>query len=198
MIRLLDYAERLFVVLISIPFLIAFAMAMPNHPQVILVAISEMLAVLLILTRRPGAISATPYAFLIGIIGTTLPLLIRPAAGSEMLAPWLTSGMMSAGLALSIFAKLALNRSFGIIAANRGVKSGGPYRFVRHPMYLGYITTQVGFLLDSFTLMNLLLYAGAWLVQIMRIREEEVILVKDDVYAAYSSKVRWRLVPGLY
>ena len=57
--RLLDLGERVFVVLISIPFLTAFLKAMPGHPQVILVAISEMLAVALILTRKPGAIATT-------------------------------------------------------------------------------------------------------------------------------------------
>ena len=106
--------------------------------------------------------------------------------------------MMSGGLAISIAAKLFLNRSFGIVAANRGVKSGGPYRLVRHPMYLGYITTQVGFLIDNFTLLNALLYAGSWTLQILRIREEEGILAKDDIYAAYSQRVRWRLLPGVY
>ena len=198
MVRIIDFAERLFVVLISIPFVIAFAAAMSTHPQIILVAISEMLAVALILTRKPGAIAATPYAFLIAILGTALPLFVRPADGAEILSPWITSMMMSGGLAISIAAKLFLNRSFGIVAANRGVKSGGPYRLVRHPMYLGYITTQVGFLIDNFTLLNALLYAGSWTLQILRIREEECILAKDDLYAAYSRKVRWRLLPGVY
>jgi protein-S-isoprenylcysteine O-methyltransferase Ste14 len=198
MVRLIDYAERLFVVMICIPFVIAFLAAMPTHPQIILVAISELLAVALILTRKPGAIAATPYAFMIAILGTAMPLFIRPAGGLELLSPWLTAILMSGGLAISISAKLFLNRSFGIVAANRGVKSGGPYRLVRHPMYLGYITTQVGFLLASFTLQNLLLYAGSWALQFLRIREEESILVKDDAYSAYSERVRWRLLPGVY
>lgn len=195
--RLLDLGERVFVVLISIPFLTAFLKAMPGHPQVILVAISEMLAVALILTRKPGAIATTAYAFLIAILGTMLPLMVRPG-GPDILAPWATSILMIAGLAISISAKLFLNRSFGIVAANRGVKSGGPYRVVRHPMYLGYITAQVGFLLDNFTEETLLLYAVSWAIQILRIREEEGMLVKDHAYSAYSSKVRWKLVPGLY
>ena len=198
MVRLIDYAERLFVVMICIPFVIAFLAAMPTHPQIILVAISELLAVALILTRKPGAIAATPYAFMIAILGTAMPLFIRPAGGLELLSPWLTAILMSGGLAISISAKLFLNRSFGIVAANRGVKSGGPYRLVRHPMYLGYITTQVGFLLASFTLQNLLLYAGSWALQFLRIREEESILVKDDAYSAYSERVRWRILPGVY
>ena len=198
MARLLDFAERILVVLICIPFVIAFVAVMPTHPQFILVAISELLAVALILTRKPGTIAATPYAFLIAILGTALPLFIRPDGGIELLPIWVTSVLMSGGLALSICAKLFLNRSFGIVAANRGIKSGGPYRVVRHPMYLGYVTTQVGFLLESFTLENLLLYAFSWVIQLLRIREEETILIGDAAYSSYSAKVRWRLMPGVY
>jgi len=198
MAKLLDYAERLLVVLISIPFVIAFIAIMPAHPQFILVAISELLAVALILTRKPGTIAATPYAFLIGVLGTALPLFVRPTDGIELLPTWLGSILMSGGLTLSICAKLFLNRSFGVVAANRGVKSGGPYRIVRHPMYLGYITAQVGFLLNCFSTMNVLLYLVSWAIQVLRIRAEEAILIEDAAYASYSSRVRWRLVPGLY
>jgi hypothetical protein len=49
-----DFAERAYVVLLAVPFLWAFARAMPSHPNLILIAISESLAVLFILTRRTG------------------------------------------------------------------------------------------------------------------------------------------------
>ena len=51
------------------------------------------------------------------------------------------------GFVLQLSAKLTLRRSFGVVAANRGVKASGPYRLVRHPMYAGYALTHVGFLL---------------------------------------------------
>ncbi len=38
----------------------------------------------------------------------------------------------------SVFRKVLLGLSFGVVAANRGVKIGGPYSFIRHPMYAGY------------------------------------------------------------
>ena len=105
--------------------------------------------------------------------------------------------MMIAGLAINVAAKLFLNRSFGVVAANRGVKRGGPYRLVRHPMYLGYIVTQFGFLLSGFSIANLALYLAAWTLQVLRIIEEERFLTRDPAYRNYRGKVRYRLIPGL-
>ena len=43
---------------------------------------------------------------------------------------------MLIGLYVQISGKLILGRSFGLIAANRGIKVAGPYRIVRHPSML--------------------------------------------------------------
>lgn len=196
--RTIDLAERLLVALLSIPFLIAFARALPMHPNFILLAISETLAVGLVIIRKPGHMAITPYAFFVAVMGTALPLLIRPAGAAALLPSFSTTLIMSAGLALSIAAKLFLNRSFGIVAANRGVKNGGPYRLVRHPMYLGYMVNQLGFLLAAFSFANLCIYAVAWAFQILRIKEEERLLREDDAYLRFAGSVRFKLVPWLF
>ena len=196
--RALDYLERLFVALLAVPFVIAFAQSLSVHPQFILIAASELLAVVLILTRKRGEMAISAYAFFIAIVGTAMPLMIRPTDGAELVPVWLSTTLMLIGLTFNVSAKLFLNRSFGIVAANRGVKRGGPYRIVRHPMYLGYITTQIGFLLASFSLLTLLFYVTAWVFQVLRIREEEKLLLRDEAYASYSATVRHRLIPGIY
>jgi|SRR5918993_4980658 protein-S-isoprenylcysteine O-methyltransferase Ste14 len=192
-----DAFERLALVLLCAPFVLALAATLPSHPWWILIAISETLAVVLILTRRPGNMALAPYPFIIGFAGTALPLFIRPAEGGALIPAAVSTTLMMAGLALNIAAKLFLNRSFGVVAANRGVKRGGPYRLVRHPMYLGYFATQLGFLLSSFSIQNLVLYLIAWTLQLLRILEEERFLSVDPAYRAYQSKVRYRLIPGL-
>jgi protein-S-isoprenylcysteine O-methyltransferase Ste14 len=198
MLKILDVAERAFVLFLSVPFVLAFAQALPMHPYFIVIAISEMLAVVLILIRRPGHMAATPYAFTIAILGTALPLLIRPTGGVQLAPVAVTTSIMTLGLTLSIFAKLFLNRSFGIVAANRGIKRGGPYAFVRHPMYLGYIISQAGFLLAVFSVLNLACYLVAWMLQVLRIIEEERLLRADSDYRDFASSTRWRLVPRLF
>lgn len=196
--RLLDLAERLLVLLLAIPFLIAFVAVMPMHPWFLVLAASELLSVVLVLTRRRGQMAGTPYAFLVAIMGTALPLMVRPTGGAPLAPEAVTALLMFGGFAVSILAKLFLNRSFGMVAANRGVKRKGPYRIVRHPMYLGYITAQVGFLLASFSVPNLLFYSAAWLFQILRILEEEKLLMKDPEYADFAKAVPRRLIPGVY
>lgn len=195
--RLIDFLERSLVLLLYAAMVVRFAPVALVHPQYLLLLVSELLIVIFIVIRKPGAMSLAPYAFLVAMIGTTAPLLAHPA-GDPMAPDWLTTAIMSVGLLINISAKLSLNRSFGMVAANRGVKRGGAYRVVRHPMYIGYMLTQFGFMLGNPSMWNLAVYVVAWSVQLLRIKEEERFLSADPEYAAYSSKVRWRLLPGAF
>ena len=195
--KLIDLGERALVVLLAIPFLWSFALVLPTHPNLLLIAASEMLAVVLILIRKSGKSAVAPMPVLVAFAGSALPLLVRPG-GAQLAPPLVSSMLLGVGLTFSIASKLYLNRSFGMIAANRGVKIGGPYRLVRHPMYLGYIVNQIGFLIASFGVVNLLIYLAAWTFQILRIREEEVVLCKDEAYRHFAQRVGSRLVPGVY
>jgi protein-S-isoprenylcysteine O-methyltransferase Ste14 len=197
--KLADYGERLFLILLSATFLHAMLANAFDHPYLLLLAISETLPVVLIIIRRPGEMVMKPYPFILAFVGTAAPLLVRPAGGGFQLLPDAAVGaLMGVGLGVNVFAKLALWRSFGLAPANRGVRKGGPYRFVRHPMYLGYFLTQVAFLLSNLTLANLVKYLVTWVVQLLRIAEEEKFLLKDSAYRELAKRVRFRLVPGLY
>jgi protein-S-isoprenylcysteine O-methyltransferase Ste14 len=156
-----------------------------------------MISVGLILTRKPGEISLGLLPVVAALAGTALPLLARPG-GIALVPALLSMSLMLGGLSLSILSKVYLNRSFGIVAANRGIKIGGPYRVVRHPMYLGYIISQIGFLAASFNYTNLAFYLAAWLFQIVRIYEEENILFCDPRYSEFASRVSKRLIPGIF
>ena len=105
---------------------------------------------------------------------------------------------MFAGMMFQISAKAALWRSYGLIPANRGVKTGGPYRFVRHPMYAGYTLTHIGFLIGFPSLQNLLVYFATFLVEVARLIREELILNKDPLYRDYTTRVHYRLLPGVF
>jgi protein-S-isoprenylcysteine O-methyltransferase Ste14 len=99
---------------------------------------------------------------------------------------------------VQISAKTALWRSYGLIPANRGVKTRGPYRFVRHPMYAGYTLTHVGFLLGFPSLQNFSLYFATFLIEVARLLREELILKQDTIYREYATRVRYRLLPGVF
>jgi protein-S-isoprenylcysteine O-methyltransferase Ste14 len=161
--------------------------------------ISESLGVFLILTRRFAKIVSTrPSDWALSLMAMNAPLLVAPAAAGTFLPSQIATALMVAGMIIQISAKAALWRSFGLVPANRGVKTGGPYRFVRHPMYAGYTLTHIGFLLGFPSLQNSLLYLIALLIEVARLLREELILKQDPLYREYAVRVRYRLLPGVF
>ena len=195
---LFDIVERVFLVVLSASAIIRLGPSVADDRRVLLILISEGLAVAFMLLRRRAYSShINPYTTLIGFAGTAGPLLVT-AQGDPLIPVSVGAALMMAGLLLNIWAKVSLNRSFGLAAANRGVKRAGPYRFLRHPMYAGYVVTQAIFLALNPSLWNLGVYALSWSVQVLRIRAEEKLLLEDPAYRAYADEVRYRLIPGLY
>jgi protein-S-isoprenylcysteine O-methyltransferase Ste14 len=164
-----------------------------------LLVISESLAVFLILTRRSATtVSTHPLDWALSLIAVTAPLLAAPATASTSIPPQIATALMFAGMIIQISAKAALWRSYGLIPANRGVKTRGPYRFLRHPMYAGYTLIHIGFLLGFPSLQNFLLYLTTLLIEVARLLREELILKKDPLYREYAARVRYRLLPGVF
>jgi len=159
---------------------------------------SEGLVILLLVFRREShRLSRNPWDWIVALGGSFSVLLVRPATAT--IAPeFIGVALQLAGTVFEIYAKIALGRSFGIVAADRGIVVGGPYRIVRHPIYLGYFVTHVGFLLANWSPRNIALYMVIYFFQISRILAEERILVKDESYCAYSQRVRYRMIPFIF
>jgi protein-S-isoprenylcysteine O-methyltransferase Ste14 len=169
----------------------------PSNWFAILLLMSEGLIVALLLVRRPTEhISRRLGDWAMAVMGTFVVLLVAP--GGPAINAVLGLSLMLAGLVVHLGAKLSLWRSFGLVAANRGVKTKGLYAMVRHPMYAGYMLSHAGFLLSSPSWWNLAIYAMAWTLLIARIEAEEKTLRGDAQYTDYMQRVRYRLAPGLY
>jgi protein-S-isoprenylcysteine O-methyltransferase Ste14 len=170
------------------------------NAQVLLLVAAEAVGVALIIARRRSAtLSAHPLDWALSFGAVSLPLLFTtPAAAGTAVPGAVVTALMLLGLLIQISAKLALARSFGVVPANRGVKTRGPYRVLRHPMYAGYTLTHIGFLLGFPSLQNTLLYAGVLALNVARILREEAILTRDAGYRAYAARVRTRLLPGAF
>jgi protein-S-isoprenylcysteine O-methyltransferase Ste14 len=192
---ILDRVEKIAVVALFAWLCLRFAGDLKEEPANLIFLVSEGAVALMVLLRRAtDQISLNPVDWIIGVGGTLLPMLVSPADGG-----WSGGvGLLAAGLMISLVAKLTLGRSFGVVAANRGVKRSGVYGAVRHPMYLGYFLTYAGVLLLNPSLWNSVLLLTWAALQIARIEAEERILMLDPAYQDHAGRVRFRLVPFVY
>jgi protein-S-isoprenylcysteine O-methyltransferase Ste14 len=197
----LDVAERALVLVLygGLLYRVVLAYLTGGGPANLIVLVSEGLVVFFVLIRRRATeVSERPSDWVIALIATTAPLLVRPASQSLLLPPVFMAGAMLMGLIVQISAKLTLGRSFGWAPAHRGLKLSGPYRLVRHPMYAGYLLCHAAFLLMNWTTWNALAYAACYAAQVPRLLAEERLLRRDEHYRKYMDAVRFRLLPGVF
>ena len=195
----LDRAEQ--IVIVALWALLAQRVYGATNPFAPLVMVAETSVVIFVLLRRSTqAISMRLGDWLLAITATYAPLLIMPVATPDAVRVLIPAavGLVILGNVIQIAAKLFLRRSFGIAPANRGIKTDGMYRFVRHPMYAGYALVHLGILALMPTLLNLTIYAIGWWAQILRLLAEERLLSEDPAYRDFMTKTRWRLIPGLF
>jgi len=159
--------------------------------------IMEGIVIYFFLTRdMPKQTSMRPYDWLIALIGSYLPLLLRAVSGGHDVP--LLLFLQVIGTVVSTFGLLSLNSSFGLVVANRGIKKGGLYKYVRHPLYAGYIATYTSYIFQNMSLWNGTILSLALLLLILRVIAEEDFLAKDPAYVDYMKKTRWKLFPYIF
>ena len=165
----------------------------------LLLLVSELLvAVFTLARRRTLDVDRSRIALLLTAVSVAGPPLLRTSTQGGVVPDALTVALSAVGLAIVVVGKLALGRSFGIVPANRGVVTTGPYGLVRHPIYTGYLITHLAFLAAHPSLGNFLIILIADAALIGRALREEQTLEKDDRYQAYGRRVAWHLVPGVF
>lgn len=164
--------------------------------SLLLLVVFETTMVGMVFVRRDSTeVDFTATAVVAGLVGSFAALGFRPTGGEDQI---LGQATQLVGIALQLGASISLGRSFGLVPANRGIKTGGLYRLVRHPFYFSYLITQAGYILNNPSTRNILVLAVGIGFQVVRIRYEERLLLGDAAYAAYTRSVRWHLVPGLW
>jgi protein-S-isoprenylcysteine O-methyltransferase Ste14 len=157
--------------------------------------------VLIVFARRASRRDASP-AMVASVVCTSSYFLLFDIADTTHLIPdQVGASVQAAGLALAAVSKAALGRSFGVLPAARGLVTRGPYRLVRHPMYLGYLIGDLAFLLGNASVRNALVILVLVMVQVMRIGREEAVCragASAAAWDAYRSSVRFRLIPFVY
>ncbi len=163
-------------------------------------AVYNALLVVVLAVRDAPAQEGTRRGLVLGLAGTLLPFVsVVPNAAVER-APG--EALAPTGLAIQIVALIwmiasvaALGKSFGVAPADRGLVASGPYRVVRHPLYLGELVFYAGVCLARPSVLHVALWAALACVQLARLKAEENTL---GAYDQYAQAVPWRLVPGVW
>ena len=153
----------------------------------LLLALQSALAAFLLVMHKPVERVSHPIMSVIAWVCALLPLTLDLEGANVLYS--------MPGLLLAIWSLSVLGFSFSIAPEDRGIVTHGPYRWVRHPMYLGEILSLLGLCIAAKNMWNwfaLLMFVRLLLV---RISAEEHVIAG---YEHYRTSVRWRLIPFLW
>jgi protein-S-isoprenylcysteine O-methyltransferase Ste14 len=159
-----------------------------------------MCAVLINIRAAPVRRGRAPMGVAVALLSQLAPIavgLFGADAGTGIRVT-VSVSILFAGLAFSIASVAVLGRCFGILPDVRGLVVRGPYRLVRHPLYLGELTASLGIVVGS---RQPWAAGAAWLVcvgiQIARTHYEESNLRAEfPAYAEYAARTK-RILPGI-
>jgi protein-S-isoprenylcysteine O-methyltransferase Ste14 len=162
------------------------------------------LVVLLFAIRRRGIAGqrTTLWPAAVALVGTFLLnvvgyLPIEQSTSTDALL--VSSGVVVLGTVWTTWSLATLGRCFGLFPEVRGLVKRGPYRLVRHPVYLGEVVSAIGLLIARPHVLIIAIFAVFVALQYWRTVYEERALAAafPNEYPAYTRRVP-RLVPGLH
>lgn len=74
----------------------------------------------------------------------------------------------------------------------------GPFGFVRHPIYLGWVLMTFGAPEMTVGRLSFSLISFVYLLVAIPLEERALVARHGATYRKYQSRVRWRLLPGMY
>ncbi|CAN5712579.1 methyltransferase [soil metagenome] len=134
------------------------------------------------------------------IAGTFFVALLTffPRADLSMTQTVSASLLSLVGTGISVFVLAHLGRSFSVMAEARRLVTTGPYRSLRHPLYMFEAVASLGVLLQFFSFYTVVIFLAYCFLQFQRMKNEEAVLeMAFPEYQAYKLKTA-RLIPGIY
>ncbi len=124
-------------------------------------------------------------------------LLLDRRTDLPVAAQAVSCALVVAGNGFAIYSLSCLGRSFSILPESRRLVTSGPYRLVRHPLYLAEELAMAGALIQFFSASAVFLLSIQIAVQLARMHyEERVLHAAFPEYDGYCART-WRLLPGI-
>jgi Putative protein-S-isoprenylcysteine methyltransferase len=168
-------------------------------PRVALLLQLSLLVVTMLIRRAPVRVTTNPLYWLVAFVASYYGFLTVSigAAGHALVPSRLTDTLSVLSVIADGYARLTLGRNIGFVPAQRLLVTGGPYRFVRHPIYSALFLAELCVVLENFSWVNLvlsLIFLGLFVIKTLM---EEDFLRRDPAYARYMDQVRYRWIPGI-
>ena len=163
-------------------------------------AVFYLLAAALIMSRPPAKARAEGlWPRVAAFVGSYMPWSITFFSKTDQALPNLAStACVLIGIVMMVVTVRHLGRSFSLVPQARSVVQTGPYRWIRHPLYLSEEIAVIGAALPSLTWLTASILVIHFGVQVCRILYEEDLLRRTcPEYSTYEAS-RWRLVPYVW
>ena len=164
------------------------------------IAYFSLLIALVFLRRMPVAksIGVFPRALALASAYMSIGRGLLPFAHLPLWLDIVAACLTALGTLLSIFVLFELGQSFSILPEARRLVTSGPYRIVRHPLYVSEELGNIGVMLQYIQPWSLLIQIVNIALQLWRITLEERVLARTfPEYASYAAHTR-RIIPGVY
>jgi protein-S-isoprenylcysteine O-methyltransferase Ste14 len=141
-------------------------------------------------------------ALALGLAAPVLELLGLVAANEALRAPALGTALALAGIAGTLHAQLAMGSSWrvGVDPGERTVlRTGGPFRWVRNPIFSWMIATAAGLALlvpNAAGIAALVVLVAAMEIQVRLVEEPYLLGAHGESYARWASRTG-RFLPGI-
>ena len=137
----------------------------------------------------------------IALVGGFLPmglLYLRPRQDLSATLELTSDALILIGNVLATIALSHLGRSFSIIPEARRLVTSGPYRLVRHPLYVAEALATLGAMIYFLSAAAVVLVAVQFALQLLRMHYEERVLRETfPEYADYAKRTA-RIIPRVY
>jgi protein-S-isoprenylcysteine O-methyltransferase Ste14 len=160
--------------------------------------VNTLFALLFVLRRHSVEVSENPKDWMITASTILLSFTLHVQQMGNIYALAVAQAIQGIGVTVILISLVALGRSFGLIPANRDIKTHSLYSYVRHPLYTGELLFYFGFLIGNLSWFNAFIVGCIFMGLNLRATAEERLLSHDKSYVSYLETVRFRFFPKLF